>query len=304
MFDRLRSGINNVIKKIKIKELSDKELNKVLSELRKVLIKNEVSIEATEAITNQVKKELIGVEAKRFSDPSPIIISALRHSLLKILIADGTSIDLLEEAKKYGEKSEPLVILFLGINGTGKTTTIAKIGNLLKKNGYSVVFAAADTFRAGSIQQLSLHAEKLGIRVIKQDYGADPSAVAYDAVDHAFAKGINVVLIDTAGRMQNNENLMRELQKIKRVIDPQLTLFIGDALAGNDATRQAREFHEKIGISGSILTKADADVKGGAAISVTYATNKPITYLGVGQGYDDLVKFEPEQIVNSLLPKK
>ena len=304
MFDRLRSGINNVIKKIKIKELSDKELNKVLSELRKVLIKNEVSIEATEAITNQVKKELIGVEAKRFSDPSPIIISALRYSLLKILIADGTSIDLLEEAKKYGEKSEPLVILFLGINGTGKTTTIAKIGNLLKKNGYSVVFAAADTFRAGSIQQLSLHAEKLGIRVIKQDYGADPSAVAYDAVDHAFAKGINVVLIDTAGRMQNNENLMRELQKIKRVIDPQLTLFIGDALAGNDATRQAREFHEKIGISGSILTKADADVKGGAAISVTYATNKPITYLGVGQGYDDLVKFEPEQIVNSLLPKK
>ena len=304
MFDRLRSGINNVIKKIKIKELSEKELNKVLSELRKVLIKNEVSIEATEAITNQVKKELIGVEAKRFSDPSPIIISALRHSLLKILIADGTSIDLLEEAKKYGEKSEPLVILFLGINGTGKTTTIAKIGNLLKKNGYSVVFAAADTFRAGSIQQLSLHAEKLGIRVIKQDYGADPSAVAYDAVDHAFAKGINVVLIDTAGRMQNNENLMRELQKIKRVIDPQLTLFIGDALAGNDATRQAREFHEKIGISGSILTKADADVKGGAAISVTYATNKPITYLGVGQGYDDLVKFEPEQIVNSLLPKK
>ncbi len=304
MFDRLRSGINNVIKKIKIKELSEKELSKVLSELQKVLIKNEVSIEATETITNRVKKELIGVEAKRFSDPSPIIVSALRHSLLKILTADGTSIDILEEAKRYQEKQEPLVVLFLGINGTGKTTTIAKIGNLLKKNSYSVVFAAADTFRAGSIQQLSLHAEKLGIRVIKQDYGADPSAVAYDAVDHAFAKGIDVVLIDTAGRMQNNENLMRELQKIKRVIHPQLTLFVGDALAGNDATRQAREFHEKIGISGSILTKADADVKGGAAISVTYATNKPITYLGVGQGYDDLVKFEPEQIVDSLLPRK
>ncbi len=304
MFDRLRSGINNVIKKIKIKELSEKELNKALGELRKVLIKNEVSVEATEAITDQVKKELLGAEAKRFSDPSPIIVSALRHSLLKILMADGTSIDILEETKRYQEKSEPLVILFLGINGTGKTTTIAKIGNLLKKNGYSVVFAAADTFRAGSIQQLSLHAEKLGIRVIKQDYGADPSAVAYDAVDHAFAKGIDVVLIDTAGRMQNNENLMRELQKIKRVIDPQLTLFIGDALAGNDATRQAREFHSKIGISGSILTKADADVKGGATISVTYATNKPITYLGVGQGYDDLVRFEPKQIVDSLLPKK
>ncbi len=303
MFEKLRSGLGSILKKIKIKELNEKEIAKVLKELQKELIKNEVSFEATEAICESVKQTLIGYETKRFSDPGPIIRNALEKALLNVLKADGTKIDLLDLAEKYKEKQEPLIILFLGINGTGKTTTIAKLGHMFKKNGYSVVFAASDTFRAGSIQQLSLHAEKLGIKVIKQDYGADPSAVAFDAVDHAYAKGVNVVLIDTAGRMQNNENLMRELQKIKRVVDPNVTIFVGDALAGNDATRQAKEFHEKVGISGSILTKVDADVKGGATISVTYATNKPILYLGVGQGYDDLKPFIPEEIVSAILPK-
>ncbi|MDI6846783.1 MAG: signal recognition particle-docking protein FtsY, partial [Candidatus Bathyarchaeia archaeon] len=196
---------------------------------------------------------------------------------------------------------EPFVIVFVGINGTGKTTTIAKVARFLTKKGYSVVLACSDTYRAGSIEQLEEHAKRLGIRMIKHKYGADPAAVAYDTINHAKTRGINVVLIDTAGRMQTNRNLMNELAKIKRVVNPDLTILTVDSLTGNDAVMQAEEFHKSVGIDATILTKVDADVKGGSALSVTYVTKKPILFIGTGQKYENLEEFDPEKFVQMIL---
>jgi fused signal recognition particle receptor len=191
--------------------------------------------------------------------------------------------------------------MFVGINGTGKTTTIAKVARFFQDKGFSVVLAGADTYRAGSIEQLEEHAKRLGVRVIKSTYGGDPAAVAYDAVSHAKAHGINIVLIDTAGRMQTNQNLMNELCKVKRVVKPDLTIFTVDSLIGNDAVMQAEEFNKAVGIDATILTKVDADVKGGSALSVTFVTQKPILFIGVGQSYKDLELFNPDKFVNMVL---
>jgi fused signal recognition particle receptor len=224
----------------------------------------------------------------------------LRQVLLEIMLANN-KIDLVKRIEDKRQTSEPYIVLFVGINGTGKTTTIAKVAQFLRDKGYSVVLAGSDTYRAGSIEQLEEHARRLGMRVIKHDYGADPAAVAYDAISHAKAHGINVVLIDTAGRMQTNQNLMNELAKVKRVVQPDLTVLTLDSLIGNDAVMQAEEFHRSIGVDATILTKVDADVKGGSALSVTYVTQKPILFIGVGQTYKDLELFNPEKFVSLIL---
>ncbi|MCX8169528.1 MAG: signal recognition particle-docking protein FtsY, partial [Candidatus Methanomethyliaceae archaeon] len=195
---------------------------------------------------------------------------------------------------------KPFVIMFIGVNGTGKTTTIAKIGKYLMDNGLKVVFACSDTFRAGAEEQLEVHANRLGVKLIKHRYGADPAAVAYDAISYAKSNRIDVVLIDTAGRMQTDRGLMDEMQKIHRVAKPDLTVFVGDALTGNDALNQAQEFNNFVPIDAIVLTKIDADAKGGAAISISHVLRKPIIFLGVGQGYSDLIKFDPEWIIKNI----
>ena len=197
-----------------------------------------------------------------------------------------------------------LVACLLGPNGTGKTTTLAKLGDLYQKNGFTVIIAASDTYRAGSIEQLEKHAERLGIKTVKQDYGSDAAAIAYDAVAHARARRIDVVLIDTAGRMQTAKNLIEEMKKIARVAEPDLKIFIGDALAGNDALSQAQSFHDAIEIDGAILTKVDAHPSGGAALSITFVTGRPVVYVGVGQEYGDLRKFNPEWFAQRLISGK
>lgn len=196
---------------------------------------------------------------------------------------------------------KPLIIVFVGINGVGKTTTIAKIAKLFLEKDYSVVLACSDTYRAGSMEQLEEHAKRLGINMIKHQYGADAAAVAFDAINHAIAHGLSVVLIDTAGRIQTNKNLMEEANKIVRVAKPDLTIFVGDALTGNDALSQAEEFGNYVNIDASILTKADADAKGGAAISISYVTRKPIIFLGVGQEYGDLMRFDIDSLIERIL---
>lgn len=199
------------------------------------------------------------------------------------------------------DSDDPQVILFLGVNGTGKTTTIAKFAHLLQKRDFSVVLVAGDTFRAGAIEQLTEHANELGVKLIKHQKGADSAAVVYDAIQHAKSKGLDAVLVDTAGRMQTNQNLMDELRKICRVNDPDFRIFVGDALTGNDAVDQARDFHEAVGVDGVILTKLDSDAKGGSALSIANEIKRPIVYVGVGQSFDDLMEFDPEWFVDQVI---
>ncbi|MQY61733.1 signal recognition particle-docking protein FtsY [archaeon] len=300
MFERLRKGISSVVNKIVVTELKAEKLRPILDDFRFNLIENDVAVPVAYYITDELEKRLDGVQVKRLGDRKELVKDILHDVLLEILTTKE-EINLLDNIEQKRRTKEPYTILFVGINGTGKTTSIAKVAQFLMKNGYSVVLSCSDTYRAGSIEQLEEHSKRLGVRMIKHDYGADPAAVAYDAISHAQSRGINVVLIDTAGRIQTDRNLMSELAKIKRVVNPDLTILVIDALIGNDAVMQAEEFHNSVSIDGTILTKVDADVKGGASLSVAHVTGKPIVFIGVGQNYEDLEAFEPERFTQMIL---
>lgn len=300
MFEKLKAKLSGAVNKITTTELKAKQLQSVLNDFKLSLVENDVAYPVAEHICEEMAKRLDGVEVKRLEDRKDIVKKNLHEVLLEIL-STSEKIDLLRMVEEKRRVGEPLIVVFVGINGTGKTTTIAKISNLLLNKGYTVVLAGSDTFRAGSIEQLEEHAKRLKVRVIKHKYGADPAAVAFDAIKHAKAHNINVVLVDTAGRIQTNRNLMNELVKVKRVVNPDLTLLVVDALTGNDAVMQAEEFSQSVNIDGTVLTKVDADVKGGSALSVTYATGKPILFIGVGQTYKDLQPFEAEQFARMIL---
>jgi len=300
MFEKLKSGLSGLISKVTTTELKAEKLRPVLSDFKLSLIENNVAFPVAERICDEMEKRLYGVQVKRLEDRKKIVKANLQEVLLETMLTND-KIDLLMAVEEKRKKEEPYVIVFVGINGTGKTTTIAKFAQFLTKKGYSVVLACSDTYRAGSIEQLEEHAKRLRVRMIKHKYGADPAAVAYDTVNHAKAHGVNVVLIDTAGRIQTNRNLMNELAKVKRVVNPQLTILTVDSLTGNDAVMQAEEFHKSVGIDATILTKVDADVKGGSALSVTYATKKPVLFIGTGQKYEDLEEFNPEKFVQMIL---
>jgi fused signal recognition particle receptor len=279
MFDKLKKGLKNLVTKVTTTELQPENIHAILADFKMSLVENDVAFPVADHVCDELEKRLTGVQVKRLEDRKKVVEENLRKVLLEVLLAKR-KIDLLECAAEKRAKKEPLLLLFVGINGTGKTTTIAKVAQFFKDKNYSVVLAASDTYRAGSIEQLDEHAKRLGLRVIKGVYGGDAASVAYDAICYAKAHGTNVVLIDTAGRMQTNQNLMNELQKVKRVVCPDLTVFTVDSL---------------------ILTKVDADVKGGSALSVTYVTQKPILFIGVGQTYKDLELFNPEKFVQMIL---
>jgi fused signal recognition particle receptor len=300
MFEKLKSGFKGLVTKVTTTELKPENLQPILSDFKMNLAENDVAFPVADRICDELEKRLTGVQVKRLEDRKKIVEENLRQVLLDVMLTNN-KIDLLSKVDEKRKENEPYVVLFVGINGTGKTTTIAKVAQFLRDKGYSVVLAGSDTYRAGSIEQLEEHARRLSLRLIKHSYGADPAAVAYDAISHAKAHGINVVLIDTAGRMQTNQNLMNELAKVKRVVSPDLTVLTLDSLIGNDAVMQAEEFHKCIGVDATILTKVDADVKGGSALSVTYVTQKPILFIGVGQTYKDLELFNPEKFVNMIL---
>ena len=274
-------------------------MEKIINELKITLIKHDVSVIAAEKICERTIQELQGSKVGAFSKKKTLQ-TAIQTAIYELLSVEK-QFDLIEAINMRKNQKLPYVIMVLGVNGTGKTTTIAKLVHLIKKSKITVVVAAADTFRAGAIEQLENHMKNLDTRIIKQDYKADPASVAYDAIDHATAKKIQVVIIDTSGRQVTNKNLLEELKKIHRVSQPNLTLFVGDSLAGNDVLYQAEKFNETVGISASIITKLDADAKGGAALSIAYITKKPIIYMGVGQGYDDLVRFDPDWFIEKLL---
>ena len=283
---------------VREKTISEKHVEDTLWELEMGLLEGDVAMEVATEVVDSVKDDLVGRKIKRSSDITEYTYNALRNAVADIIDIPGKSMtEMIEEKKAQGE---PLVVMFVGINGTGKTTTIGKLANYYLKKGYTPVIAASDTFRAGAIEQVTHHADNVGVKIIKHQKGSDPAAVAYDAVEHAKAQGKELVLIDTAGRMQTNTNLMDEMKKIKRVSNPDLVIFVGDALTGNDATQQAVKFNEAIDIDGVILTKADADSKGGASLSIGYVIKKPIMFLGVGQGYDDIMEYDAEWMLNQL----
>jgi len=300
VFEKLRKGLSGLISKVTVTELTPDKVHPILDDFKINLVENDVAFSVADYICGEMEKRLNGVQVKRLEDRKDVVKENLNKVLLEILTSKE-KIDLLQRIDEKRKRNEPYIILFVGINGTGKTTSIAKVTKFLMKKGYSVVLACSDTYRAGSIEQLEEHARRLGVRMIKHKYGADPAAVAYDAISHAKAQGINVVLIDSAGRIQTDRNLMNELGKIKRVISPDLTVLVVDALTGNDVVMQAEEFHKTVGIDGTILTKVDADVKGGSALSVTYVTGKPIIFIGIGQTYEDLQPFSPEKFTEMIL---
>lgn len=300
MFEKLKSSFNGLVQKISQKELSDKDIAEILDEFLLVLVENDVAYSIAQKICDSLREKLKSVEIRRFSDSTEPAKAALRDVLLEVLRGSGeeTFFKVLDEHKS---EHKAAIVLFVGVNGTGKTSSIAKIGKLLLKKGYSVIIAAADTYRTGSIEQIEEHARRIGIRTMKHDYGADSAAVAFDAVNYANAHGINVVLIDTAGRMQTNKNLLEEMKKIARVAKPDLTILVADALTGNDAVDQAQKFSESVHIDGVVITKLDADVKGGSAISMASVIGRPILFATVGQNYEDILSFEPDQMVQNIL---
>ncbi len=278
--------------------IDEGKLDEILPELEMILLESDVAFEVVEEISSRLKERLVGRRKKIGERLSDIVLDELRTIIKEIL--DTNQFDFDEFVSSKLKEKKPLNIIFVGVNGTGKTTTIAKIAKRLMDNGYSVVLAAGDTFRAGAIEQLEEHANRLGVKLIKHKAGADPAAVIYDAIKHAESKGIDIVLSDTAGRMHTKKNLIDQLEKIKRVTKPDLTIFVDESIAGNDAVERARMFNEAVGVDGIILTKLDADPKGGTAISVSYVTGKPVLFVGVGQEYDDLVKFDSKWLIERI----
>lgn len=299
LFEKLRLSLKEVVDKISQSELSDKDLEPILWDLQLQLISNDVAVEVAAKISEEFQSRLSGITFPRFGDKAQVVKDAFKESIEAVLTMHAGDITDLVSSKRGS--GEPFVVMFVGINGTGKTTTIAKVASQLLEKGFRVVLASGDTYRAGAIEQLEEHAKRLGVRVIKHRYGSDAAAVSYDAVQHAKAQGIDAVLIDTAGRMQTNRNLMDELQKIKRVVQPDFTVIVLDSLIGNDAVEQAQAFNNHIGFDAAILTKVDADAKGGSSLSVAYLTGKPIIYVGVGQEYKDLKPFEAAWFAEKIL---
>jgi fused signal recognition particle receptor len=300
VFEKLKSGVNSLVQKISQKELSDQDISKILDEFLLVLVENNVAYTVAKQICDNLHTKLKATQIRRFTDSTQPAKEVLREVLLEVLKGSGEELfyRVLNENKNA---HKPAIILFVGVNGTGKTSSIAKVGHLLLRKGFSVVVAAADTYRTGSIEQIEEHARRIGIKTIKHDYGADAAAVAFDAVNYATAHGTNAVLIDTAGRMQTNKNLLEEMKKIARVAKPNLTILVVDSLTGNDAVEQGKSFSNAVNIDGVVLTKLDADLKGGSAISIAAIMGKPILFATVGQNYEDLVSFEPEQMVEKII---
>ena len=303
MFEKLKSVLRNASNllenKLAYRELSGDEIDEVFNEILPELVESEIGFDAAEKLRGLVKENLVGKNVRRTSKVKNIIIKALERSFLEILGNEPP--DLVDIVKNTCKPKRPYVIVFLGVNGVGKTTTIAKLAYMFKKSKITPLLAAADTFRAGAQEQLLEHAKRLSIPVIKGRYGSDPASVAFEAIEHARARNYCVVLIDTAGRMHSDYDLMDELKKIVRVTKPDLKVLVVDALTGNDAIIQAEEFDKNIGVDLVIVTKTDSDVKGGVIISVATSIGKPIAYLGVGQRYEDLMKFSPQKFVKKIL---
>lgn len=299
MLSRFRKEMNIFVSKVSKKEITTENTATSLEDLELILLQNDVALQTTQDLLSNLSNNIKNKQVSRLDNLGGIIQTHFKNTLFDLF--DSTQqINLINQISQSKKIGKPFKILFIGVNGTGKSTSVAKLANLLKKQGYSIVLACADTFRAGAIEQLEIHASRLGVKIIKQNYGSDSAAVAYDAVQHALAKNLDVVIIDTAGRQYTDVNLLNELKKVKTVIEPDITLLVVDALTGNDALSQAKTFESHIKFNGVIITKMDADAKGGAILSIVNETKNPVLYMGVGQNYEDIKTFNSRDFVNSI----
>ena len=276
--------------------IEEADLEDPLWDLEMALLESDVEMSVAERILDTVRETMLGESRKQVETTGELVEAALHDALLEVIAVGQFDFE-----ERIAGAEKPVTIVFTGVNGVGKTTTIAKLSEWLADRGYSSVLANGDTYRAGANEQIGEHADRLDRELITHDRGGDPAAVIYDAVEYAEANGVDVVLGDTAGRLHTSDDLMAQLAKIDRVVDPDMTLFVDEAVAGQDAVTRAEEFDDAAEIDGAVLTKADADSSGGAAISIAYVTGKPILFFGTGQGYDDLTRFDPEALVDSLL---
>ncbi len=301
MFENLRNAFSSATKSFSEKELKEKDIEDILFQLEISLLESDVASEVIDSIKSDLKEKLIGTKVDK-KEIEKFVKDSLIQSISS-LFDNAEKIDLFSNIDSKKELGQPYLILFVGINGVGKTTTLAKLAYLLQQSKYSVVVAASDTFRAGAIEQLREHINRLNLKLVAQNYGSDPAAVARDAVLYAKSHKIDCVLIDTAGRMQTSKNLMDQIEKITNVVKPDFKIFVGDSLAGNDTVNQAKEFHKSTKFDAAILTKSDADARGGAALSIVKTTAAPVLYLGVGQEYPDLKAFDKELFLETVFGK-
>lgn len=301
MFENLRDAFSSAAKSLGERELREKDIEDVLFQLEISLLESDVATEVIDSIKSDLKKKLIGTKINK-KDIEKFVKDSLIQTISSLFDSAG-KIDIFSKITSKRDSGQPYIILFVGINGTGKTTTLAKLAYLLQKSKFSVVVAAADTFRAGAIEQLKEHTSRLNLKIVAQNYGSDPAAVARDAVLYAKSHKIDCVLVDTAGRMQTSKNLMDQITKIINVVKPDFKIFVGDSLAGNDTVNQAKEFHEHTKFDAAILTKSDADARGGAALSIVKVTSTPVIYVGVGQEYKDLKTFDKELFLETVFGK-
>jgi fused signal recognition particle receptor len=301
MFENLRDAFSSAAKSFSEKELKEKDIEDILFQLEISLLESDVASEVIDSIKSDLKEKLIGTKVNK-KEIEKFVKDSLIQSI-STLFDNAGKIDLFSNIDSKKQTGQPYLILFVGINGTGKTTTLAKLAYLLQKSKYSIVVAAADTFRAGAIEQLKEHTNRLNLKLVAQNYGSDPAAVSRDAVLYAKSHKIDCVLIDTAGRMQTSKNLMDQIEKITNVVKPDFKIFVGDSLAGNDTVNQAKEFHEHTKFDAAILTKSDADARGGAALSIVKITSTPVLYVGVGQEYPDLKVFDKELFLENVFGK-
>ncbi len=298
MFDKLRTAFSDAAKSLSEKELNEKDIEDILFQLEISLHESDVASEVIDEIKSDLKSRLIGTKVDK-NEIEKFVKDSLISTISSLFDSAG-KVDIFERIDEKKKSGQPFLILFVGINGTGKTTSLAKMAYMLQQKKYSVVVAAADTFRAGAIEQLREHTNRLNLKLVAQNYNSDPAAVSRDAVLYAKSHKVDCVLIDTAGRMQTNQNLMEQISKITKVVNPDFKIFVGDSLAGNDTVNQAKEFFEHVKFDGTILTKSDADARGGAALSVVKITSTPVLYVGTGQEYPDLKAFDKETFLETV----